>query len=53
VRRIREKIERDPERPQYLQTVRGTGYRFDPDQKRNLDAVQRARFHAGSEVARP
>lgn len=29
VRRIREKIERDPENPRYLKTVRGTGYRFD------------------------
>ena len=29
VRRIREKIELDPENPQYLKTVRGTGYRFE------------------------
>ncbi|HEV8524745.1 MAG TPA: response regulator transcription factor [Terriglobales bacterium] len=29
VRRIREKIERDPEKPRYLKTVRGTGYRFE------------------------
>ena len=29
VRRIREKIERDPEAPQYLKTVRGIGYRFE------------------------
>ena len=29
VRRIREKIEHDPENPVYLKTVRGTGYRFD------------------------
>ena len=29
VRKLREKIERDPERPEYLKTVRGTGYRFD------------------------
>ena len=29
VRRLREKIERDPERPVYLKTVRGAGYRFD------------------------
>ena len=28
VRRIREKIECDPENPRYLKTVRGTGYRF-------------------------
>ncbi|MGH9589800.1 MAG: winged helix-turn-helix domain-containing protein [Terracidiphilus sp.] len=29
VRRIREKIEIDPENPRYLQTVRGAGYRFE------------------------
>lgn len=29
VRRIREKIEPDPESPRYLKTVRGAGYRFE------------------------
>ena len=29
VRRIREKIEEDPENPRYLKTVRGAGYRFE------------------------
>lgn len=29
VRRIREKIEKDAEEPQYLRTVRGAGYRFE------------------------
>ena len=29
VRRIREKIEKDPETPRYLKTVRGAGYRFE------------------------
>lgn len=29
VRRIREKIERDPENPRMLKTVRGAGYRFE------------------------
>jgi DNA-binding response OmpR family regulator len=29
VRRIREKIEKDPENPRYLKTVRGAGYRFE------------------------
>jgi DNA-binding response OmpR family regulator len=28
IRRLREKIEMEPERPRYLQTVRGSGYRF-------------------------
>jgi len=29
VRRLREKIERDPSDPRLVATVRGTGYRFD------------------------
>ena len=29
VRRLREKIEPDPENPRYLRTVRGAGYRFE------------------------
>lgn len=29
IRWLREKIERDPARPRYIQTVRGVGYRFD------------------------
>jgi phosphate regulon transcriptional regulator PhoB len=28
IRRLREKIEAQPERPQFIQTVRGSGYRF-------------------------
>src|SRR5256886_10550518 len=32
VRRIREKIEPDPENPRYLKTVRGAGYRFERPQ---------------------
>jgi DNA-binding response OmpR family regulator len=30
IRRLREKIERDPSAPQHLQTVWGVGYRFQP-----------------------
>ncbi len=30
VRRLRQKIEQDPEKPRLLQTVRGVGYRFEP-----------------------
>jgi DNA-binding response OmpR family regulator len=29
IRRLREKIERDPESPRYLKTMRGAGYRFE------------------------
>lgn len=29
MRRLREKIERDPENPEYLRTVRGVGYKFE------------------------
>jgi DNA-binding response OmpR family regulator len=31
IRRLREKIEAVPHRPQFLQTVRGSGYRFSPE----------------------
>ena len=30
IRRLREKIERDPARPRHLETVWGVGYRFTP-----------------------
>jgi DNA-binding response OmpR family regulator len=30
VRRIRQKIEADPRRPEYIQTMHGSGYRFNP-----------------------
>ena len=30
VRRLREKVEADPNRPRYLKTVWGIGYKFDP-----------------------
>ena len=30
VRRLRRKIEKDPEKPRWLTTVRGVGYRFEP-----------------------
>jgi DNA-binding response OmpR family regulator len=29
IRRLREKVERDPEEPRYLKTVRGAGYKFE------------------------
>ncbi|HEV2493167.1 MAG TPA: winged helix-turn-helix domain-containing protein [Terriglobia bacterium] len=32
IRRLREKIEPEPERPRYIQTVRGSGYRFSAGQ---------------------
>jgi DNA-binding response OmpR family regulator len=30
IRRLREKVERDPSRPSHLKVVWGTGYKFDP-----------------------
>jgi DNA-binding response OmpR family regulator len=43
VRRIREKIEADPETPRYLKTMRGAGYRFDlPKEKTAVGAVRLA-----------
>lgn len=35
VRRVREKIEEQPDKPRYLQTVRGSGYRFSSDPEQN------------------
>jgi two-component system phosphate regulon response regulator PhoB len=32
IRRLREKIEKDPENPRYLRTVRGAGYKFEAGQ---------------------
>ena len=32
IRKLREKIEKDPSNPSYIVTVRGLGYRFIPDQ---------------------
>jgi DNA-binding response OmpR family regulator len=39
VRRIREKIEEDPESPRYLKTMRGAGYRFEIPKVREQTAV--------------
>jgi DNA-binding response OmpR family regulator len=30
VRRVRHKVEQDPNRPRWITTVRGVGYRFEP-----------------------
>ena len=30
IRRIRRRIEADPDHPRWIKTVRGVGYRFDP-----------------------
>ena len=35
VRRVRAKIEVDPDRPRWIKTVRGVGYRFEPDVQKN------------------
>ena len=42
VRRLREKIEPDPENPRYLRTVRGAGYRFEAPKSdtSNLSAAE-------------
>jgi DNA-binding response OmpR family regulator len=41
VSRVRRKVERDPQRPRIIETVRGEGYRLvlDPEVRRALDAV--------------
>jgi two-component system alkaline phosphatase synthesis response regulator PhoP len=38
IRRLREKIEALPNRPQFLQTVRGSGYRFSPEVMEGVEA---------------
>jgi len=47
VRRIREKIEDDPEAPRYLRTMRGAGYRFDRPKPSSAEPV----VAAGTEIA--
>ncbi len=37
VRRLRGKVEDDPGRPRYIQTVWGIGYRFDPSRATRAD----------------
>jgi DNA-binding response OmpR family regulator len=36
IRRLREKVERDPSRPEYIMTVRGMGYKWDRPQEGTL-----------------
>ncbi len=38
VRRLRVKLESDPEQPRYITTVRGVGYRFEPGEHHRADA---------------
>jgi DNA-binding response OmpR family regulator len=38
IRRLREKIEEAPNRPMFLQTVRGSGYRFSPEVLEGVEA---------------
>lgn len=38
IRRLREKVEAQPNKPRYLQTVRGSGYRFTPDAAEPVEA---------------
>jgi phosphate regulon transcriptional regulator PhoB len=39
IRRLREKIEAQADKPQYVQTVRGAGYRFSPEASRADDTL--------------
>ena len=55
VRRIREKIEPDPENPRYLKTVRGAGYRFEVPEmradRRNSEKTNRFMNRTGPDCA--
>jgi DNA-binding response OmpR family regulator len=48
IRWLREKIEADPSRPVYIQTVRGIGYRFNDQLGRGADIPVAQRADAGA-----
>ena len=49
VRRLREKIEDDPEAPRYLKTMRGAGYRFDlPKPQSKTDVADASELHVAA-----
>ncbi len=49
VRRLREKIEDDPEAPRYLKTMRGAGYRFDlPKPQAKSDVADVSALHVAA-----
>ncbi len=50
VRRIREKIEDDPEAPRYLRTMRGAGYRFDIPKPSSPESLAPASEEASAEA---
>lgn len=49
IKRLRAKIEDDPRHPRYLRTIRGLGYRFEPEAARSEDPdhVERDPRHEG------
>jgi len=51
IHRLRAKLEPDPAEPQYIVTVRGVGFRIDPDGTRHAPAP-RGRAQAGTPVVR-
>src|SRR2546425_1221850 len=51
VRRLREKIEAFPEKPQYLQTVRGSGYRFALETARQSRGSRAVQYHPSLRMA--
>ena len=53
VKRLRAKIEPDPSSPRYLVTVRGLGYKFEPDRARTRPAVGSAASWRGAAAMRP
>lgn len=51
IRRLREKIERDPSRPEYIHTVRGVGYVFRPPRPSLTPLPWEEPVVVGSEIA--
>ncbi len=53
LRRLRTKIERDPARPCHVETVRGVGYRFARERRRDGDASRTIGGRSSPRVAWP
>jgi len=53
IRRVRSKIERDPNRPRWIQTARGVGYRFDAQEGSNGNVAEGSGGNAAGGSSQP